>query len=198
MAGEHLQTKNRWQPSTKPPMLNFLMRQKTSWWVSLFFSPWLLLLLSPIISSSTDSAQKAMLGVFIIFWLQGVLFFIFTFWTGERLILKANGHYHCMDKKSFLLHSLFNFLFFTMTIGVCIANEWRKTYDISAALMLFLLFISELFRTHSFSKLLVSLERKREVGWKDYLATFYLSLVPICGIWNIHPRVVNLLTDKND
>jgi hypothetical protein len=134
--------------------------------------------------------QKAVILLLFILWIQVSLFFLATYIVGEKLILRANHKYNCVNNKAYLIHCLLDYLLFSYATLLFIIMEFSG----NTALPIFAtVLISEIFRAKSFSKLIVSLEFDRTMGFKDYLSTLYLAINPIIGIWNIHPRIVNLL-----
>jgi hypothetical protein len=179
--------------------MDFLLKQKTNRLIYLFFSPWLLILISPLVRLPIGNIRNAIMLLAFILWIQGCLFFFLTFVLGKKLIVQEDGKYNCIKNLTYLIHCLIDFLLFSMAIWMWIFAQINLISDNVKLPVFLIVLIAEIFRAKAFSKLIVSLELERETKLKDYVSTLYLLINPMSGIWNIHQRVKSLIKpEKSD
>jgi len=174
-------------------MMDFLLKQKTNRLIYIFLSPWLLILISPMIRLPIGNIRNAIMLMAFILWIQGCLFFLLTFAIGKNLILKECHKYNCVKYSTYLIHCLIDFLMFSFGIWMWILAQINPISDNVKLPVFFMVLIAEIFRAKALSKLIVSLELERETKLKEYFSTLYLLINPMSGIWNIHQRVVSLI-----
>ena len=174
--------------------MNRLIKMKTDRIILLLFIPWILLFIVPFIPFY-KGAEHAHKLFFVILLIQIGLIYTFSY-----LIIKTLKDYNLRDNVKFNLtkfriHTLINFCIIIYLFLPVFYPAEIKAYILQITILYPVLFVSGLLRFMSISAYIVSLEQNRKAKFKEYVYTFIL-LIFIYGIWDIHKRIRNLISDE--
>ena len=174
-------------------MIDWILKNKASTIVYIFYSPWILFVFFPFTPFYGD-ISKILIPVFLIFWIQMILYYVFTTFIGKRLIILDNNRYTNASLTGFAIHSIINLLLFTIAISTVVFGQIQINFPCVSMILAFL--ISELLRSVTITNLIVNLENQKRARINNKIATYYLVINPLLGLWNLHSRLRRIIMDK--
>lgn len=176
-------------------MIEWLLKGKANRLVYLFYAPMLLLLFFPVTPFYGKSGM-IIYPVLFIFWVQISFYIYFTIGVSKKLFSLENKINIDITEIGLKIHSWINIILITLAIFLIIVSK-LKEIDNKPTIVLSIIFsLSELLRGISLSKLILSMELKRKVFFKDYIWTLYLVINPLIGLWNIHNRIKIIINGR--
>jgi len=174
--------------------MNKLLNMQTDRIILLLFTPWILLLIVPF-TPFYRGIEHAFQLLFVIIIAQIGLIYTLSYLTIKTLKNNNKKDKLKFDLRKFGIHTLINFCIITCWFVPIFHTDTVKNPVLLFMSLYLILFVSELIRIRNISAFIVSLEQERKATFKEYVYTFILLTI-ICGIWNIHMRIKNLINGK--
>jgi amino acid transporter len=167
---------------------------KTDRIILLLFIPWILLFIVPF-TPFYKGVEHAYKLLFVIVLSQIGLVYTFSYLTIKALKDNNKRPNLKFDLRKFGVHTIINFCIISFWFVPIFRTETIKEPVLLIISLYLILFLSELLRLRNISAYIVSLEQNRKAKFKEYVYTFIL-LTSIYGIWNIHKRIKNLISNE--
>ena len=146
-----------------------------AWQVFLLMS--LPIILATVVSPIIKSMIAMQIGMLIAIW--SVLLWIYSVCTFIVEKYSSNLSIPIIRLKVCLSYNFIYSIFFIFGI---IPSDYLDFLHMTA-------FCSNIYCLYFFAKLLVMVEKKTKVNFKDYIGTFFLAYILIFGIWTLQPRI---------
>ena len=176
-------------------MIDWILRHKANTIVYIFYTPWILFAFYPLTPLYGD-ISRLLIPVFFIFWIQMILYYVFTIFLGERLIKLDNGRFTNTSLTGYTIHSIINLFLFSIAIAILIIKQIEVSNPFATISIILVFTISELLRAGTVTNLIVNLEYQRKVPNLNKISTYYLVINPLLGLWNLHSRLKRIILKK--
>jgi len=173
-------------------MIEWILKKDPNTFFYLLISPFLWLLFIPLTPFYSESTKISDV-LFFVFWLQILMYVLFTALLGIKLIDLDEAKFVKITKKSLVVISAIHIFLLVLAFYFWIFAQYQAVYALYFVFSFMFFSVLAVFLFWRLSQLIVGTELQKNADNKEIVATFILLIIPLIGWWNIHSRLRKII-----